>query len=159
MKTINYKKVYVIKMIRDFPPIVRIKSYVKQKDIIWNDPVILEALRHAIENNKRNIKEEKYNRILAEALGGNEWAEDFIKIWNSKNIKKAWINFNDFPKGAKGKYLDEKGGFSKLGEKTWIFDSKKEASDHASDCYAWGCLADVTEIVSFDMQFIDMEKT
>lgn len=144
-------------MIRDYPLVVRIKSDNEQKNIIWNDPVIVKALREAVENNKRNIKEEKYNRILAESISGNKEAVDFIKIWNSKNIKKAWAEHLNFPYLYKKGYLDTRGNFSKLGKNTWIFDSKSEASNHASDCYFWGCLADIAEIVSLNMQFI--EKT
>lgn len=152
------KKVYGLKLVRNFPLVPRSyrSAHDDQKNLIWNDKAIVESLRNAIENNTRSIKEEKYNKIIAEAMIGNHWAEDFIDIWNSKNIKKAWIKYRNFPNsyaaGRLGDYLNTNGKFSKLDKNTWIFESEKEAIDYASDTYEWGCLIDLVEIVEFNLQ-------
>ena len=146
-------EVYAARLVFDYPLFPN--SYVgpaaiNRKNNIYLDPEISNAFENAIKNNVRIIKEEKLNKILAESLAENHYAINFIKMWNSKNIRKEWSDYCGFPYfGKEGMYYEQSSAsfddFSNICHRTKFFSSFQEANEYFlcnNYYYNWGHLND-----------------
>lgn len=147
---------YALRLTSDYVPFSLSNMYFSNnnKKNIYLDTDIFESFENAVNHGIKNIKEDKLNKILAECLAENHYAINFIRMWNSENIRKEWSEFCGFPHyGNKGLYLNSKKEFAKIDNRTQFFPSYESWKKTLKyEAYNWGNLEDYVSIDKFSIE-------